>query len=130
MSLQDPIADLLTRVRNAQAAKHRDVSMPHSKLKAALCGVLEQEGYIAGYDVSGEGNRELNVRLRYHDGAPVIEQIRRVSRPGLRIYKGAADLPKVRGGLGVAIVSTSNGLMTDREARRQRIGGEVLCTVF
>lgn len=130
MSLQDPIADLLTRVRNAQSAKHVDVSMPHSSLKATICKVLEQEGYIDGYGVSGDGKRELTVQLRYHEGTPVIEEIRRVSRPGLRVYKGASELPKVRGGLGVAIISTSSGVMTDREARRRRIGGEVLCTVF
>ncbi len=130
MSLQDPIADLLTRVRNAQSAKHVDVSMPHSNLKVTICKVLEQEGYIDGYGVSGDGKQELTVQLRYHEGGPVIEEIRRVSRPGLRVYKGASELPKVRGGLGVAIVSTSSGVMTDREARRRRIGGEVLCTVF
>lgn len=130
MSLQDPIADLLTRVRNAQRAGHAQVSMPHSKLKAAICAVLEQEGYIEGHSVSSEGKRQLSLRLKYQNGVPVIEQIRRVSRPGLRIYKAAEDLPKVRGGLGVAIVSTSNGVMTDRQARRRHIGGEVLCTVF
>lgn len=130
MSLQDPIADFLTRIRNAQSARHVDVRMPHSNLKATICKVLEQEGYIDGYASGGDGKRELTVQLRYHEGAPVIEEIRRVSRPGLRIYLGAAELPKVRGGLGVAIVSTSQGVMTDREARRRRIGGEVLCTVF
>ena len=130
MSLQDPIADLLTRVRNAQKAGHAKVSMPHSKLKVAVCGVLEQEGYINGYSVSDEGRRELQLRLKYHEGAPVIEEIRRVSRPGLRIYKNVRDLPKVREGLGVAIVSTSRGVMSDRQARRLHIGGEVLCTVF
>lgn len=130
MSLQDPIADFLTRIRNAQSARHADVRMPHSNLKATICKVLEREGYIDGYAPGGDGKRELTVRLRYHEGAPVIEEIRRVSRPGLRIYLGAAELPKVRGGLGVAIVSTSQGVMTDREARRRRIGGEVLCTVF
>lgn len=130
MSLQDPIADFLTRIRNAQSARHADVRMPHSNLKATICKVLEQEGYINGYAADGDGKRELTVQLRYHEGAPVIEEIRRVSRPGLRIYLGAAELPKVRGGLGVAIVSTSQGVMTDREARRRRIGGEVLCTVF
>lgn len=130
MSLQDPIADLLTRLRNAQSAKHVAVSMPHSNLKATICKVLEQEGYIDGHGVSGDDKRELTVQLKYHEGAPVIEEIRRVSRPGLRVYKGASELPKVRGGLGVAIVSTSSGVMTDREARRRRIGGEVLCTVF
>ncbi len=130
MSMQDPIADMLTRVRNAQLANHPEVSMPHSKAKAAICDVLQQEGYIDGYSV-GEGSKpQLNVQLRYHEGAAVIEEIRRISRPGLRVYKSSEDLPTVRGGLGVAIVSTSKGLMTDRVARGARIGGEVLCTVF
>ncbi len=130
MSMQDPIADMLTRVRNAQLANHPEVSMPHSKAKAAICEVLQQEGYIDGYSV-GEGSKpQLNVQLRYHEGAAVIEEIRRISRPGLRIYKSSEELPTVRGGLGVAIVSTSKGLMTDRVARGARIGGEVLCTVF
>ena len=130
MSMQDPIADLLTRVRNAQSVGHPEVAMPHSKAKAAICEVLEQEGYIEGFSVSGEGKRELTVQLKYHAGEPVIAEIHRVSRPGLRIYKGKAELPKVRGGLGVAIVSTSQGVMTDRHARRLGVGGEVLCTVF
>ncbi len=130
MSMQDPIADMLTRVRNAQLANHPEVSMPHSKAKAAICDVLQQEGYIDGYSV-GEGSKpQLNVQLRYHEGAAVIEEIRRISRPGLRVYKSSEELPTVRGGLGVAIVSTSKGLMTDRVARGARIGGEVLCTVF
>lgn len=130
MSMQDPIADMLTRVRNAQLANHPEVSMPHSKAKAAICDVLQQEGYIEGYSV-GEGSKpQLNVQLRYHEGAAVIEEIRRISRPGLRVYKSSEELPTVRGGLGVAIVSTSKGLMTDRVARGARIGGEVLCTVF
>jgi small subunit ribosomal protein S8 len=128
--MQDPIADMLTRVRNAQLANHPEVSMPHSKAKAAICEVLQQEGYIDGYSV-GEGSKpQLNVQLRYHEGAAVIEEIRRISRPGLRVYKSSEELPTVRGGLGVAIVSTSKGLMTDRVARGARIGGEVLCTVF
>ena len=130
MSMQDPIADMLTRLRNAQLAHHPDVNMPHSKAKAAICDVLQQEGYIDGYSV-GEGPKpQLNVQLRYHEGAPVIEELRRVSRPGLRIYKSYEDLPRIRGGLGVAIVSTSKGVMTDRAARGKSVGGEVLCTVF
>ncbi len=131
MTMQDPIADLLTRVRNAQTARHVDVSAPLSKVKVAICKVLEQEGYIDRYAVVGEGDRRcLQVQLKYHEGVPVIEEVARVSRPGLRIYKGASELPKVRGGLGVAIVSTNKGVMTDRRARQLRIGGEVLCTVF
>lgn len=130
MSMQDPIADMLTRLRNAQLASHPEVSMPHSKAKAAICAVLRQEGYIDGYSVSEGPKPQLNVQLRYHEGAAVIEEIKRISRPGLRIYKSFEDLPTVRGGLGVAIVSTSKGLMTDRVARGEGIGGEVLCTVF
>ena len=130
MSVQDPIADLLTRVRNAQSARHADVEVPHSRVKEAICKVLEQEGYITGFQVVGAGKRTLNVRLKYHEGAPVIDELHRVSRPGLRVYKGAEELPLVRGGLGVAVVSTSQGVMADRQARAKRVGGEVLCTVF
>ena len=130
MSMQDPIADLLTRLRNAQAANHPDVSMPSSKVKVAICKVLEEEGYIEGFSVDGEVKPTLNVALRYHNGKPVIEEIARVSRPGLRIYKECEELPKVRGGLGVAIVSTNRGLLTDRAARAAGVGGEVVCTVF
>ncbi len=130
MSMQDPIADMLTRVRNAQLASHPEVNMPHSKAKAAICEVLQQEGYIDGYSV-GEGPKpQLNIQLRYHEGNAVIEKLQRVSRPGLRVYKSFEDLPDVRGGLCVAIVSTSKGVMADRVARDQGIGGEVLCTVF
>lgn len=130
MSMQDPIADFLTRIRNAQKAAHPDVRMPHSKAKAAICRVLEQEGYIEGYSVSEGLKRELKVELNYRGGVPVIEELQRVSRPGLRVYRTHADLPRVRGGLGVAIVSTSQGVMADRAARDLGIGGEVLCTVF
>lgn len=130
MSMQDPIADFLTRLRNAQGAGHGDVRMPHSKAKAAICRVLQKEGYIQGYSVDEGVKRALQVQLKYQDGAPVIEEIRRISRPGRRVYRTHAELPKVRGGLGVAVISTSKGLMTDRDARRQGIGGEVLCTVF
>ena len=130
MSMQDPIADLLTRIRNAQRAAHADVRMPHSTVKAAICQVLEQEGYIEGFSV-GEGvKRQLRVDLRYREGTPIIEELHRVSRPGLRVYRTHADLPRVRGGLGIAIVSTSRGVMADRAARGLGIGGEVLCTVF
>jgi small subunit ribosomal protein S8 len=130
VSMQDPIADLLTRIRNAQAANHPDVSMPSSKAKAAICRVLEEEGYIDGYSIDESVKPVLTVQLRYQNGSPVIEEIARVSRPGLRIYKSCEELPKVRGGLGVAIVSTNRGLLSDRAARAAGVGGEVVCTVF
>lgn len=130
MTMQDPIADLLTRLRNAQSASHPEVAMPSSKLKVAICQVLRDEGYIDEYSTTDEAKPTLNVALRYHQGRPVIEEIKRVSRPGLRVYKHCDDLPRVRGGLGIAIVSTNKGLMTDRAARAQGMGGEVLCTVF
>jgi small subunit ribosomal protein S8 len=130
MSMSDPVADMLTRIRNGQTAGKQSVSMPASKLKAAIAQVLKDEGYIADYSSSErEGKPQLEVTLKYFQGQPVIEMIRRVSRPGLRIYKGQQDLPKVRGGLGIAIVSTSKGVMTDREARKQGHGGEVLAYV-
>lgn len=130
MTMQDPISDLLTRMRNAQMAGHVDVKMPHSKAKCAILEVLVSEGYVESYDVSDEVKAVITVQLKYHNGAPVIEEIARVSRPGLRIYKESDDIPKVRGGLGVAIVSTNKGVMTDKSARAHGIGGEVLCTVF
>lgn len=131
MSMQDPVADMLTRIRNAQMAGKTDVSMPASKLKSALCDVLEAEGYVAGSRVeSVDGKPTLIVDLKYFQGKPVIVEIDRVSRPGLRAYVGKDDLPKVRAGLGVAIVSTSRGVMTDRAARAAGVGGEILCTVF
>jgi len=130
MTMQDPIADMLTRIRNAQQAHHPAVSIPSSKLKVAICEVLKQEGYIDGYDVAEGAKPTLNVALRYHRGRPVIEEIKRVSRPGLRSYRGTDKLPKVRGGYGVSIVSTNKGVMTDRQAMAQGVGGEVLCTVF
>ena len=130
MSLQDPISDFLTRIRNAQQARHATVSMPSSKLKLAVSRVLRDEGYIERFDVSGDAKPELTVTLRYHEGRPVISELKRVSRPGLRIYKGRADLPEVRSGYGIAIVSTAGGVTTDRAARRAGVGGEVLCTVF
>ncbi len=130
MSMQDPIADLLTRIRNAQLASHPEVSMPCSKAKVAICKVLEEEGFIGGYAVEEGDKPTLSVSLRYHNGSPVIEELARVSRPGLRVYKACEDLPKVRGGLGVAIVSTNKGLLTDRAAREAGVGGEVVCTVF
>jgi small subunit ribosomal protein S8 len=128
--MSDPIADMLTRIRNGQKARKVSVSMPASKSKEAVAGVLKDEGYVTGFDVSGEGaEKELTVELKYFDGVPVIERIERASRPGLRIYRGKEELPKVLGGLGVAIVSTSAGVMSDRQAREKGIGGEVLCVV-
>lgn len=124
--MQDPIADMFTRVRNGQMSNKVAVTMPSSKLKTALAELLKNEGFIAGYEVSGDVKRELSVTLKYFEGNPVIETIKRVSRPGLRIYKKTGDLPKVMGGLGVAIVSTSKGLMTDRAARKAGIGGEII----
>jgi small subunit ribosomal protein S8 len=128
--MQDPIADLLTRVRNAQMAGHVSVSISNSKVKRAILDVLLEEGYILGYEVSEGSKSEITVSLKYHNGAPVIEEIKRVSRPGLRIYKETNDIPKVRNGLGIAIVSTNKGVMTDSAAQAQGVGGEVLCTVF
>ena len=130
MTMQDPIADMLTRIRNAQQANHPTVAMPSSKLKLAICEVLKREGYIDGFTVGDGAKPELTVALRYHKGRPVIEALHRVSRPGLRAYRANDDLPKIMGGLGVSIVSTNKGVMTDREARAQGVGGEVLCTVF
>ena len=130
MSMSDPIADMLTRIRNAQMAEKVSVAMPASKLKVAIAEVLKDEGYIDGFAVRGEGaTRELELSLKYYAGRPVIERIERVSRPGLRIYRGSGNLPKVLNGLGVAIVSTPRGVMTDRKARTQNVGGEVLCIV-
>ena len=130
MSMSDPIADMLTRVRNGQKARKVSVSMPFSTVKVAVAKVLQDEGYISGYAESGDGaEKALNVELKYYEGTPVIETVKRVSRPGLRVYRGKEDLPKVLGGLGVAIVSTSAGVMSDRQAREQGIGGEVICIV-
>lgn len=130
MSMQDPLADMLTRIRNAQMVEKASVTMPSSKVKVSVAKVLKDEGYITDYSVSESAKPELTVELKYFNGVPVIEEIARASRPGLRNYAGAADLPKVRGGLGVAIVSTSQGVMSDRAAREAGIGGEVICTVF
>lgn len=130
MSMTDPIADLLTRIRNGQAASKAQVSMPASKAKKAVANVLKSEGYIADVaEQTADGKPQLVITLKYHDGKPVIDSLQRVSRPGLRIYKAKDELPKVLGGLGVAIVSTSKGVMSDREARALGEGGEVLCTV-
>ncbi|CUA83963.1 MULTISPECIES: 30S ribosomal protein S8 [Gulbenkiania] len=130
MSMHDPISDMLTRIRNAQRASKLDVSMPSSKLKLAIAQVLKDEGYIEDFSVAGEEKKPvLGIQLKYYAGRPVIEKIERVSRPGLRVYKGSTDIPKVMNGLGVAILSTSKGVMTDRKARAAGIGGEVLCVV-
>jgi small subunit ribosomal protein S8 len=129
MSMSDPIADMLTRIRNAQLVEKSTVVMPSSKLKAAIAQVLKDEGYIDGYAVKGGEKAELEIALKYYAGRPVIERIERVSRPGLRVYKGRHDIPQVQNGLGVAIVTTPRGVMTDRKARASGIGGEVLCYV-
>jgi len=130
MSMSDPIADMLTRIRNAQQVEKATVAMPSSKLKVSIASVLREEGYIDGFDIKGEKAKpELEIRLKYYAGRPVIERIERVSRPGLRVYKGHAHIPQVMNGLGVAIVSTSRGVMTDRKARATGVGGEVLCYV-
>ena len=130
MSMTDPVADMLTRIRNAQMAEKLSVSMPSSKLKVAIAKVLKDEGYIDDFAIRERGAKpELDLALKYYAGRPVIERIERVSKPGLRVYKGKDDLPRVMNGLGVAIVSTPKGVMTDRKARAAGIGGEVLCYV-
>ena len=130
MSMSDPIADMLTRIRNAQSANKASVSMPASKLKSAIAAVLKDEGYIEDFSVrANEGKPQLDISLKYYAGRPVIEKIDRISSPGLRIYRGTGEIPSVMNGLGVAIVSTSKGVMTDRKARAAGIGGEVLCVV-
>jgi small subunit ribosomal protein S8 len=131
MSMSDPIADMLTRIRNAQRVEKPDVAMPSSKLKVAIARVLQDEGYIEGFrvDAGSGGQSELRIGLKYYSGRPVIERLERVSRPGLRIYRGRDKLPQVMNGLGVAIVSTPKGVMTDRKARSQGVGGEVICYV-
>ncbi|CAB1370277.1 30S ribosomal protein S8 [Denitratisoma oestradiolicum] len=130
MSMTDPIADMLTRIRNAQMVEKVSVSMPASKIKAAIAKVLKDEGYIEDFALrQGGGKSELDIALKYYAGRPVIERIERISKPGLRVYKGKDDLPRVMNGLGVAIVSTPKGVMTDRKARASNVGGEVLCIV-
>jgi len=130
MSMSDPISDMLTRIRNAQMAEKASVAMPSSKLKVAIAKVLKDEGYVDEFTVrENDGKPSLEIGLKYYAGRPVIERIDRVSKPGLRIYKGAEDLPRVMNGLGVAIVSTPKGVMTDRRARASNVGGEVLCIV-
>ncbi len=131
MSMQDPIADMLTRIRNAQMAAKVSVSMPSSRIKAAVAKVLVDEGYASGSRVEEEGAKSvLTIDLKYFEGKPVIAEIDRASRPGLRLYSGKDTLPSIRNGLGIAVVSTSKGVMTERAARQAGVGGEVLCTVF
>lgn len=130
MSMQDTLADMFTRIRNAQMATKETVSMPSSKTKVEIARVLKEEGYVADYQIQGDVKPELTVTLKYFEGKAVIEKIERVSKPSLRKYMGKNNLPKVNAGLGVAIVSTSKGVMTDRAARAAGVGGEVLCTVF
>ena len=131
MTMTDPIADMLTRIRNAHKIKAKSVIMPSSKIKVNIAKVLLKEGYVKGFDEDEVGKRkkDLNIHLKYHEGSPVIEKMNRVSTPGLRIYKTRTQLPKVMGGLGIAIVSTSKGIMSDKEAREQGEGGEILCFV-
>jgi small subunit ribosomal protein S8 len=130
MSMSDPIADMLIRIRNAQLVGHTEVAMPASKLKAAIAQVLKDEGYIEDFALREEGSKnELRIGLKYYAGRPVIERLERVSKPGLRVYRGRNDIPRVMNGLGVAILSTSRGVMTDRKARADGVGGEVLCIV-
>lgn len=130
MSMQDTLADMFTRIRNAQMAAKTSVSMPSSKMKASVAAVLREEGYVGDFTVDEAIKPTLTIELKYYEGKPVIEQIKRASRPSLRQYKGTSALPKVEAGLGVAIISTSKGVMTDRAARAAGIGGEVICTVF
>ena len=130
MSMTDPISDLLTRIRNGQTARKPEVSMASSKLKTAIARVLKEEGYVADFRLDSEGQKTtLTIGLKYYDGRPVIDRIERVSRPGLRIYRGKDELPKVLGGMGTVIVSTPKGVMTDKQARANGQGGEVLCIV-
>ncbi|MDY0208286.1 MAG: 30S ribosomal protein S8 [Pseudomonas sp.] len=130
MSMQDTLADMVTRIRNAQMATKETVTMPSSKMKIEVARVLKEEGYVVDYQVQGDVKPELTVTLKYFEGKAVIEKIERVSKPSLRSYKGKSNLPTVNAGLGVAIVSTSKGVMTDRAARAAGVGGEVICTVF
>ncbi len=130
MTMQDPLADMLTRIRNAQTARIDEIEMPSSTVKTAVAKVLKDEGYIAEYSVDSEAKAQLKIELKYHNGLPVIEEIKRVSRPGLRQYTNKDDIPVVKGGLGIIILSTNKGLMTDRAARAAGLGGELICSVF
>jgi small subunit ribosomal protein S8 len=129
MSMTDPIADMLIRIRNAQMVGHTETVMPASKLKVSIAKVLKEEGYIEDFALRDSGHKELAIALKYYAGKPVIERLERVSKPGLRVYKGRDDIPRIMNGLGVAILSTSRGVMTDRKARADGVGGEILCIV-
>lgn len=129
MSMNDTLADLITRIRNAQRAKKQMVNAPYSKMKLSICKVLADEGYIQSVEIEGEIKKNLNIKLKYHDGKPVIENITRISRPGLRIFKPTKSVPLVKNGLGICIISTSKGIMSDKMAREQNCGGEIICYV-
>ena len=129
MSMSDTIADLLTRIRNAQRASKPSVSIPYSKMKLSICDVLKNEGYIESSEIKGDTKKTLDVFLKYYEGKPVIENIRRISKPGLRIFKSSNEIPTVKNGLGICIVSTSQGVMTDKQAREKNCGGEIICFV-
>jgi small subunit ribosomal protein S8 len=130
MSLSDPLGDMLTRIRNGQAAQKSKITSPASRLRMNVLEVLQREGYIRGYSREDEGHKELAIELKYYNGEPVIKELRRVSKPGRRVYRGVNDLPRIYNGLGIAILSTPRGVMSDAEAREAHVGGEVLCTVF
>jgi small subunit ribosomal protein S8 len=130
MSLSDPLGDMLTRIRNGQTANKSAIKSPASKLRMSVLEVLQREGYIRGYEREAEGHQELSIALKYHNGIPVIRELKRVSKPGRRVYSGFKELPRVYNGLGIAIVSTPRGVLSDSEARDAHVGGEVLCTVF
>ncbi|MCF8474251.1 MAG: 30S ribosomal protein S8 [Emcibacter sp.] len=132
MSMSDPLADMLTRIRNGQRVNKQTVSSPASNMRQRVLDVLEREGYIRGYNrlQDDSGKPQINIELKYHEGSPVIREIKRVSKPGLRVYSSVADLPRIRNGLGISIVSTPKGVLSDSEARAQNVGGEIICTVF
>ena len=130
MTFTDPIGDMFSRIRNGQSAEKASVTMPFSKMKLSICKVLENEGYIDSTDVSGEAKKELTVLLKYYEGKPVIENIKRISKPSLRRYSASSDIKSVKNGLGALIVTTNQGLMTDKQAKAKNVGGEVLCEVF
>ena len=130
MSLSDPLGDMLTRIRNGQSAQKSAIASPASRLRWNVLEVLKREGYIRGFSQSEEGHKELSIELKYHNGEPVIKELKRVSKPGRRVYSGVKDLPRIYNGLGIAILSTPRGVMSDAEAREAHVGGEILCTVF
>lgn len=131
MSMSDPLADMLTRIRNGQRVNKETVSSPASNMRQRVLDVLEREGFIRGYNRDENGGKpQINIELKYHEGSPVIREIKRISKPGLRVYSSVADLPRIRNGLGISIVSTPKGVLSDSEARAQNVGGEIICTVF